>query len=254
MTAVVVVALVAMVVGALRSTWSPCGLSMLSSMTPVTEQARGHRWGITAAWYLAGAVAGGLTIGAVLAGLAAVVALVDPSNAVTLTVLAVVALLTAMSDLKVGPDLPIHRRQVDEDWFNRYRRWVYASGFGWQIGTGLFTYITTACLYLIVVASALSADPLFALGVGVGFGTLRGLAVFLGAPLRDFGAVSRLHARLDRWAEPSRVLTGTVQAVLAVAVGVIVAPAMIAVLVAVGLVVGVLHLRRHPAPVPLSAR
>lgn len=254
MTAVVAVAIVATVLGAVRSTWSPCGLSMLSSMTPVTERARGHRYWLTASWYLLGALVGGASIGAVLALLASGVGLVGPGDTLILSVLAVVALLTAMSDLRVGPDLPIHRRQVDEEWFSRYRRWVYASGFGWQIGTGLFTYITTACLYLIVVVAALSADPLFAFAIGVGFGTLRGLAVLIGVPLRDFSTVARLHERLDRWAEPSRVLTGLVQLALAASVGFLVAPAMIAVLVATGVLVAALHLRRHRAPHTLPAR
>ena len=44
---------------AARSTWSPCGLSMLSSITPFGEHGRRHRYAVTATWYLVGAVAGG---------------------------------------------------------------------------------------------------------------------------------------------------------------------------------------------------
>ena len=43
---------VAVVAGA-RSTWSPCGLSMLASITPLAEQGRGHRYRSTAAWFVA---------------------------------------------------------------------------------------------------------------------------------------------------------------------------------------------------------
>ena len=40
------------VAAAARSTWSPCGLSMLSSITPFGEHGRRHRYAVTATWYL----------------------------------------------------------------------------------------------------------------------------------------------------------------------------------------------------------
>ena len=49
---------------ALRGMWSPCGLSMLSQLNPVTERGRGHRFALTAAWYVLGAVVGGAALGA----------------------------------------------------------------------------------------------------------------------------------------------------------------------------------------------
>ena len=42
---------------AVRSTWSPCGLSMLSTITPFGERAKGHSYRATAAWFVFGAVA-----------------------------------------------------------------------------------------------------------------------------------------------------------------------------------------------------
>ena len=42
-TLLVVLAALTAVIAAARSTWSPCGLSMLSSITPLAEQGRGHR-------------------------------------------------------------------------------------------------------------------------------------------------------------------------------------------------------------------
>jgi len=48
MLTVLIVAPVAVALAAaVRSTWSPCGLSMLSTVTPVAERARGHRYGAT---------------------------------------------------------------------------------------------------------------------------------------------------------------------------------------------------------------
>ena len=48
-------------ISAVRGVWSPCGLSMLSSITPMTEAGRGHRFASTATWFTVGGVVGGLT-------------------------------------------------------------------------------------------------------------------------------------------------------------------------------------------------
>src|SRR5882762_8461854 len=45
---------------AVRSTWSPCGQSMLSQLTPVGEASRGYRYRTTAIWFVLGAVLGGV--------------------------------------------------------------------------------------------------------------------------------------------------------------------------------------------------
>ena len=91
--------------------------------------------------------------------------------------------------------VPIHRRQVNERWLDQYRSWVYGAGFGWQIGTGLATYITTAAVYLMVVLGALSTSPAVALAIGCGFGLCRGLAVFLTARITNPTALRAFHRR-----------------------------------------------------------
>src|SRR4051794_8934264 len=60
---VLVLACALAVVAAIRSTWSPCGLSMLSTVTPMAERGRGHRFWVTAAWFVVGALLGGATLG-----------------------------------------------------------------------------------------------------------------------------------------------------------------------------------------------
>jgi hypothetical protein len=50
------VVLVVAVAAAIRSTWSPCGLSMLSTITPIAERGRNHRYYSTATWFVLGAV------------------------------------------------------------------------------------------------------------------------------------------------------------------------------------------------------
>lgn len=184
---------------AVRSTWSPCGLSMLSTITPLSERAKGHSYRSTATWFVVGGVAGGATLGAVMALLAFAVGSFRPSPAVIGAIAVGAALVAAASDAGIGGmRLPIHRRQVNERWLDQYRPWVYGSGFGWQIGTGVATYITTAAVYLMVVLGALTTLPVVALAVGTGFGLVRGLAVLLTRHLTDPAGLRAFHRRFEQ--------------------------------------------------------
>ena len=159
-TLLTVAAAVLAVVAAARSTWSPCGVSMLATVTPLAEHGRGHRYRSTAAWFIAGGTLGGATLGLVMAGLALGVRAASPSTVALATVACVVAILAAASDTRLGGfHLPFHSRQVNERWLDQFRPWVYGAGFGWQIGAGLVTYIKTAALYLMIVLAALTASP-----------------------------------------------------------------------------------------------
>ena len=171
----IALALLVGVVAAVRSTWSPCGLSMLSTITPIGERAKGHRYRATATWFIVGAATGGLALGAVAAVLAVLVRVGSATNAVV-GVMAVVATSTALvSDTGLaGFRIPVHHRQVNERWLDAYRPWVYGAGFGFQIGCGVATYITTTTVYLVVVLAGLTGRPLAALGVGLVFGLVRG--------------------------------------------------------------------------------
>jgi hypothetical protein len=191
-------ALLVAVVAAARSTWSPCGLSMLSSITPFGERSRGHRYGFTAAWFIAGAVAGGATLGAGAAGLAVAVRACDATRHRSM-VIALVAVVGAAVDAGLfGQVLPLVRRQVDDRWMSRYRRWVYASGFGWQIGVGLATYVMTAAVFLVVVMAALTGSPLAAVLLCAFFGLVRGSTVLLTAGATGPARLRALHRGLER--------------------------------------------------------
>ncbi len=226
-----------------RSTWSPCGLSMLSSITPMGERGRGTRFAVTAGWFVAGAVVGGLTLGLAQAGLAAALGALAPAPAAVAALCALAALVAAASDSRLGGwSLPIHRRQVNELWLDRYRPWVYGAGFGWQIGAGLATYVMTAALYAVIVLCALSGAPLLALAVGGLFGLVRGLAVLLGRGLTTPQRMADFHRRFS--AAGPRVAAAVVAlevAVGAAAAGLLWAPA--APLVLAG--AGALALRRR---------
>ena len=195
-TLLVVLAALTAVIAAARSTWSPCGLSMLSSITPLAEQGRGHRYRTTACWFVAGSIFGGASLGLVTALLAAGLGTAGLSST-TLGTLALIACLVAAasdtSSLKFR--LPVHHRQVNERWLDQFRPWVYGAGFGWQIGAGLATYIKTSALYLMIALAALTGDPWLAVGVGALFGLVRGLAVFLGRGITNPATLADFHHR-----------------------------------------------------------
>ncbi|MCU1370765.1 MAG: hypothetical protein JWO77_1959 [Ilumatobacteraceae bacterium] len=204
-------------VSAIRGVWSPCGLSMLSSITPMTEAGRGNRFSVTARWFLLGGIAGGLSLGAIAAGAAALLSLADLSDQVRWGIGAVAATATASIDLGIaGIELPIFKRQVDDAWLRRYRSWVYGAGFGWQIGFGVATYIMTAGVFLTVALAVLGASPAAALAIGATFGLVRGSAVFIGRSATTPAALGAVHARLDALGPTARLAALAAQLLAAV--------------------------------------
>ncbi|SHG17793.1 hypothetical protein SAMN05443575_1589 [Jatrophihabitans endophyticus] len=197
-------ALVTAVVAAARGVWSPCGLSMLSSLNPVSERARGHRFGLTAAWYVAGAVAGGAALGGGLALAAFGVGRAGARDSLTWALVLGCAAIAVASDTRMfGRSLPVHPRQVDERWLTTYRRWIYAGGYGVQIGAGFATYIMTAAVYLTAALAVLTGSPAQAFLVAVVFGAVRGLAIVGCAVANTPDRLRSLVARIDGWATPS---------------------------------------------------
>ncbi|HET9203954.1 MAG TPA: hypothetical protein VFP67_12550 [Acidimicrobiia bacterium] len=206
-------------VAAFRSTWSPCGVSMLSSITPLSEAGRGHRYWATVSWFVAGSLLGGLTLGSVAALGAVAVGSLGLSATASAGLVLLAGVITLASDLKVGGfHLPANPRQVERSWLDRYRSWVYGMGFGWQLGVGVATYVMSASVYLMVVVAAATGEPLLALAIVTMFGLLRGLAVLPAAWVRSPADLGELHRRIERFRPASRVVAVVGQiAVLAVA-------------------------------------
>lgn len=214
------------VVAALRSTWSPCGVSMLSSITPMSESGRGHRYWATISWFLFGSVLGGATLGVVAALGAMLVGAAGLSPIASAALVLVAGIITIVSDLGVGGfRLPANPRQVERTWLDRYRPWVYGLGFGWQLGVGVATYVMSASVYLMVVAAASTGEPLLAMAIVTLFGLLRGLAILPAAGVRAPADLGSLHRRIERFRPPSRVIAVIAQiGVVAVAVVVMSGP------------------------------
>ena len=214
----VVLGLAVAISAAARSTWSPCGLSMLSSLTPLAERGRGHRYRTTAAWFIVGGLIGGCALGATAALFALAVRAIGPSHNVVLGVAALASLIAFASDLELfGFRLPIHHRQVNERWLDQFRGWVYGIGFGFQIGMGLATYIMTAALYLLIVVGSLSQSVVVALTLGAAFGLVRGLAVLLGRTINSPETLRSFHRRFSAAGPRVRLVTIAVEGGCAVA-------------------------------------
>jgi hypothetical protein len=214
------------IVAAFRSTWSPCGVSMLSSITPLSEAGRGHRYWATVCWFLLGSLLGGLTLGVVAALGAIAVATLGLSTTASAALVLLAGVLTLASDLRLGGfHLPENPRQVERSWLDRYRSWVYGLGFGWQLGVGVATYVMSASVYLMVVVAAATGEPWLALAIVTMFGVLRGLAVLPAAGVRTPADLGELHRRIERFRPASRVVAIAGQiAVLAIATSIIGGP------------------------------
>jgi hypothetical protein len=247
---IAVLAGVVAVAAAIRSTWSPCGQSMLSTITPLGEQGRGNRFRTTAIWFILGATLGGATLGLGAAALAAVIGALGGSTSTALAVGGVLAIVTAAADAgRFGIRVPYHRRQVNELWLDDYRAWVYGGGFGFQIGIGVATYIMTSALVLLVALAALTGNPLVALALGTLFGFVRGLGVLPGARLTTPAKLAEFHRRFDARSASSRQLVLVTQLVVAVvAIGAAWTPvAGLVAAIALGVVFAPATRRRAPA-------
>ena len=144
---------------------------MLASITPLGERGRGASWHRTVTAYVVASTFGGAAVGALLGSVGAFVRL-DGSRW-SLLVGGVVALLAVALD--VTGRLPTLRRQVDETWLTRYRDWVYGAGFGFQLGVGATTIVSSAALYLTWVVELLTASLGLGAVVGAAFGLSRAL-------------------------------------------------------------------------------
>jgi hypothetical protein len=174
---------------------------MLSSITPLGERGRGSIWGVTVASFALASTAAGALLGLALGALGSAL-LVGVSGEARLAILTIAVAIGLALDLGLGGlQLPTLRRQVNENWLGAYRGWVYGAGFGFQLGLGAVTIVTTSAVYLTLLAALLVADPMAGLIIGGSFGLIRGLAVLpawrVRTPDRLFGFNARVEALAD---------------------------------------------------------
>jgi hypothetical protein len=184
---------------------------MLSSITPLGERGRNNRWWLTAAAYITGSIAGGAAMGAALGALGGLTRWAMSwthafEGRLPLVLLAAAALLGFLADLRVARlRVPTMNRQVDERWLTTYRGWVYGVGYGFQLGLGVVTIVTSAATWVTLAVAFLSGSWLGGLVVGSVFAAARSLPLLLAAPARSPGALRELLLRHQRWAAPARL-------------------------------------------------
>ena len=196
---------------------------MLSSIHPFGERSRNSSWGRTISAYLVGSIAGGTTTGLAF-GLIGEVVDGFVNARLGLTLLGVAAIVGVSADLGVlGLGIPGPQRQVNERWLMAYRGWVYGAGFGFQLGLGLVTIVTTSSVWLTwFVAVMVGSWQLGAL-IGAAFGLARGVFIFAGARVDTPDRLRALHQSIaERAVVVQRMATAAVAttAVLALTLGV----------------------------------
>lgn len=184
---------------------------MLSSITPLGERGRNNRWPVTATAFVIGATAGGTLVGATAGALGA---LVDVGEASRLLLATGAAVLALAFELRVaGIRLPTTTRQVNENWLQRYRGWVYGLGFGVQLGTGFATIMTTAAVPLTFAFAVSSGTVAGGALIGATFGLARGLMVLPARRVRDPQGLVSLHRRISATAGVAgKATTGVIAA------------------------------------------
>jgi sulfite exporter TauE/SafE len=184
---------------------------MLSSIHPFGERSRNNRYGLTVAFYVAGAVAGGAAAGALFGMLGeGVDRLLGIGRTTAVVLAALVALIGLAFDLRLGGlRLPSIHRQVNEDWLTAYRSWVYGGGWGFQLGFGLMTIVPSASIYAMFAVIVLSGSLPFGAAIGALFGLLRASMIFSMATVVSPEQLRAAHRALQRRAvDAHRVAVG----------------------------------------------
>ncbi len=192
---------------------------MLGSITPLGERSRNRRWGVTVTAYLIGSTAGGISIGAVLGGVGSILPDPGPQGvAVRLGLLALSTVIGLLLDAGVaGLRLPTVHRQVNQDWIARYRGWVVGLGFGFQLGLGVVTIVTTSIVYAMALAAFLSGAALAGALIAGTFGFVRAAVVLSVAGVERPEQLGEVDGWLRRWDTRARSATLAAGGVLSAA-------------------------------------
>ncbi len=197
----IVVGVAVAVLGAIRAAFSPCGQSMLASLTPYAEAARGSRWTITATAFSVGATCAGALGGLIWGGLGT---LAPGGSWRAIAAAAVIAVALVIDATPLRRRLPLTKRQVNEDWMVTYRGWVYGVGFGAQLGLGFITLVACAAIYATFAVEFLSHSLIAGVIIGATFGATKAATLLPAGRARDRSGLVTLHRRLIRF-EPLSV-------------------------------------------------
>lgn len=179
--------------GAVRAAWSPCGQSMLASLTPLAERARGNSWRTTIIAFAVGAVLAGAIGGTFWGTLGSLL----PSGAWRgYAAAGVIAVSLLVDGTPLRRRMPLTKRQVNEDWMARYRGWAYGFGYGFQLGMGFITLVACAAIYASFAIEFLSHSVWAGAVIGTVFGATKAATLTLTRSATDGNALLQLHSRL----------------------------------------------------------
>jgi hypothetical protein len=169
---------------------------MLGSITPLGERSRNVKWRTTMILFFAAATAAGATSGLLLGELGALVGLRGRMAAVAVAAVGLAAIVLDTSRIRqLG--VPGIKRQVDDLWLGRYRRWVYSTGFGAQLGLGVVTHVVSYATYATFAMALASGSPSLGALVGGSYGAIRGIQPLTAIRVETQEALVRLHGRIE---------------------------------------------------------
>ncbi|HEY7135635.1 MAG TPA: hypothetical protein VIB48_11255 [Acidimicrobiia bacterium] len=192
---------------------------MLASIHPLGERGRGTNWTLTVCAYLLASAFGGALLGGLAGAVGAVLGRVLPSSwtARAIAVVVLVGAAAAFDAFARERRVPGPRRQVDEDWLSRYRGVVYGAGFGFQLGLGVTTIVTTALVWVVPAAAVAIGSLTVGLALGATFGLVRALPVLAARQVDSPVALVALDTTLRRLERRVRIVTPIVAATVAAA-------------------------------------
>jgi hypothetical protein len=98
-------------------------------------------------------------------------------------------------------------RQVNEEWLDVYREWVYGAGYGVQLGAAVLTQVATAAVWVMLLAAALTGSLLGGALVGLVFGAVRAVPLALTRRGAHARCLRLLHVRVATWERPAHHAT-----------------------------------------------
>ena len=144
--------------------------------------------------------------------------MLDQQHTFRLLAFGVLALLAALLEaLSLERKLPSRAHQVNENWMQKYRGWVYGVGYGFELGLALSTIVTTALIHLMLFAMIASGSWLGSIVIGGVFGVARTGLVFSTFKVDEGQQLRTLLRRVDDWSKQARTMGAMLSVTLAVA-------------------------------------
>ncbi len=98
---------------------------------------------------------------------------------------------------------------------SRYRGPIFGAGFGFQLGLGVVTIVTTSAIYLTLAGELLSGSASTGALIGGVFGLARAMPILAVLPVRSPVALRGVQTSLTRWEGPVRAATFATQSAFA---------------------------------------